>query len=115
MSCTLCWKCKNAVSGCPWSRDFKPVKDWIAIPTKIKSSFLDGSQKLVDSFIVVSCPMFKTEVNFRIEAVCKKLDISTRTYYRWCAKNIINAKGEVLNAVHVQRYRSNKRQRKRRT
>lgn len=109
MSCTICWRCKNAINGCPWSRNFRPVKDWIAIPTKIKSSFIDGRQKLVDSYIVVSCPLFKTEDNEKIEAICTKLKISIRTYYRWCSKKIIDANGKILNEAHVKKFISNRR------
>ena len=52
---TICWLCANATGGCAWSKEFKPVPDWVAIPTKINSNYYTG----VDSYIVRQCPQFK--------------------------------------------------------
>ena len=49
---TICWDCANAVGLCPWSHDFKPVKGWTVIPTRIKSA---GN---AESYIVIDCPCF---------------------------------------------------------
>lgn len=54
---TLCWDCVNAVKKCPWSRSFKPVPGWDAIPTKIKME----CARLSDSYMVKDCPMFEAE------------------------------------------------------
>ncbi len=51
---TLCWDCQNAIGKCSWSREFKPVEGWTAIPTFI------GRDK-IKSFCVVECPQFKED------------------------------------------------------
>ena len=57
---TICWDCKNAVKKCSWSKDFIPVENWEAIPTTIKQ--VDNREgrkhKVMQSYIVVSCPQF---------------------------------------------------------
>lgn len=53
---TLCWYCKNACGGCPWSRGFTPVAGWKAIPTLI-SSPMEGEDDM-ESYLVLSCPLF---------------------------------------------------------
>lgn len=65
---TICWDCINAVpskekcNGCSWSIEFKPVKGWKAIPTKVAhcaSHYKANNQtQEIDSFIVQKCPMF---------------------------------------------------------
>ena len=52
---TLCWKCANAVpspatgAGCSWSRHFKPVRGWDAVPRPTDRS---------KSYFVRACPKF---------------------------------------------------------
>lgn len=52
----LCWSCKRAVpkKGCEWADSFKPVKGWIAKPTKLK--LREGHY--IDSYAVISCPKY---------------------------------------------------------
>jgi len=50
----LCWRCKNAVGGCSWSRNFKPVEGWIATPSVI----IVGSEK-VDTYFIMKCPQYE--------------------------------------------------------
>ena len=52
---TLCWDCENATGGCSWSKRFIPVEGWDAIPTRVNMTV----GKKVDSYTVVSCPLFK--------------------------------------------------------
>lgn len=52
---TLCWYCQRAVGGCSWSRKFKPVEGWDAIPTKI---WYGHKAEPLQSYIVKSCPQF---------------------------------------------------------
>ena len=52
---TICWDCKNALCRCPWSQSFKPVKGWVAQPTKIK----DAKGLIIQSYKVLECPMFE--------------------------------------------------------
>ena len=54
---TLCWKCQKACGGCSWSKDFTPVENWNAVPTKIKAYGTgDGT---IDSYRVIECPEFE--------------------------------------------------------
>lgn len=55
---TLCWDCGNSCGGCAWSREFKPVDGWEAEPTKVKVADTNQYVRLIDSFIVRSCPEF---------------------------------------------------------
>lgn len=50
----LCYKCKNATGGCPWSDNFLPVKGWDAEPTVIKDSIIGD----IPSFKIKHCPQF---------------------------------------------------------
>lgn len=50
---TLCWDCANCYGGCSWSREFKPVKGWTAIKTKIPTN-----GRIINSFNVRKCPEF---------------------------------------------------------
>lgn len=49
-SSTLCWECANAIGGCLWADELKPVEGWIAQATKTDSVY--------SSYIVSSCPLF---------------------------------------------------------
>ena len=50
----LCWNCKKAVCGCSWSRYFKPIEGWLAVPTRIMVG-MSG----VDSYNIMWCPEFE--------------------------------------------------------
>lgn len=58
---TLCFSCVHAVpveskgTGCPWSRDFRPVKGWDAEPTTLRLS----AKAQDGSFFVRACPKFR--------------------------------------------------------
>ena len=49
----LCWLCKNACSGCVWTKRFKPISGWVAEPTVIKNDTGDTS-----SYSIKRCPEF---------------------------------------------------------
>lgn len=55
---TLCWSCENACCGCSWSRSFKPVDGWTAVPTKVfaKTDF-------IASYRVMKCPQYKSDLH----------------------------------------------------
>lgn len=63
----LCCNCKNFCFGCSWSEEFKPVKGWKAIPTKIKHSsrkkLKDGKEEVVvkydKSYKIIDCPKYE--------------------------------------------------------
>ena len=101
MKSTLCWHCARAVAKCPWSKHFKPVKGWTAIPTVIKSLYLDGTILSIDSYVVLKCPLFIPDAECKPKPtnadVAKKLRISQRTYYRWVSKHIIDCHGNFIN------------------
>lgn len=54
---TLCWKCKN-YTKCSWYKTFTPVEGWEAEKTKLKIS----ENHYVDSYKVISCPMFEQTI-----------------------------------------------------
>ena len=49
---SLCWDCKNAVSGCCWAKENKPVDGWKAKFIKAQNS------KPYDTYLVINCPEF---------------------------------------------------------
>lgn len=53
---TLCFDCANAAGKCSWSKDFTPVEDWKAIPTRVKK---DRNHGYLDSYDVYECPQYK--------------------------------------------------------
>lgn len=54
---SICWDCANACGRCSWSHNFTPVKGWIVTPTK----FNIHENKMINSYIVHKCPLFKKE------------------------------------------------------
>lgn len=60
---TLCWDCEKACGKCSWSREFKPIKGWRAIPTQIYqyTTLKRGKhyRYSTDSFDVYECPEFE--------------------------------------------------------
>lgn len=80
---TLCWECKN-FSKCDWSKG-KPIKDWVAIPTKFKD-VLEGEETLIQhSYCVIDCPQFIPD-DLRmvtLQELSDLLHISSRTLFRW--------------------------------
>lgn len=93
MKKSLCWRCKNAVKRCPWSKNFTPVPGWIAEETQISSQVsVEGVLKnsSIPSYHVKECPMFKPdkvqEKHLNNEALSKKYGVSVRTIQRWKAK-----------------------------
>ena len=53
---SICWDCERACAGCSWSRRFKPVPGWNALPAKLVQR--DGP---VSTYIVLECPQFKRD------------------------------------------------------
>ena len=74
---TLCWECDNAVGKCSWIEDFEPIPNWDATPTKIDNN--DG--KILDSFLVHECPLFKPDRIFiSVNRLARKLNMSIRDF-----------------------------------
>lgn len=48
-----CTTCKNAVCGCEWSEEFKPVPGWVAEPTIIGRLSYN-----IPSYRIISCPKY---------------------------------------------------------
>lgn len=73
---SICWDCEHACCGCSWSRRFKPVNGWTAIPTKLKMK----GDRTTDTFIVLSCPQFKRDaVDYGMKWTNKKNTIVRRS------------------------------------
>lgn len=53
-SSTICWECKNALGGCSWSKNFKPVNGWEAEKTYLRSNHKIGGE----SYKVINCPEY---------------------------------------------------------
>ena len=45
----LCWTCKRACGGCPWSRYFTPIKGWTAV-----SVYKDRNW----TYCITACPLY---------------------------------------------------------
>ena len=90
---SICFDCKNAVFGCCWAKRFEPVPGWEAVKTRIKNRNSEDSY-YIDSYKVISCPQFKNdndEVLHELELICKLLNISERTYFRWKKNGLYKA------------------------
>ena len=58
---TLCWNCQRAAGPvaqrCEWSRSFRPVPGWIALPSPVTVG--TGGEKHTEmSYHVIRCPQF---------------------------------------------------------
>lgn len=86
----LCWSCKNAYSNCSWSKNFIPVDNWVATPTKIKCRYKNGIVKEMDSYRIIKCPLYEREViqnkSIFLE-ICEKYKISYKTAIRYKNKS----------------------------
>ena len=49
---SLCWDCKRATGGCPWSDKLKPIKGWKAIAIGKTTS------RPYSTYLVEECPGF---------------------------------------------------------
>ena len=56
---TLCWDCKNACGGCPWSKHLVPVGGWTAKKTTIRAS--KTGEERMPSYLVIGCPEYITD------------------------------------------------------
>lgn len=56
---SICWNCVNAAKGnmseCQWAKKYEPRDDWNAIKTELRQH----SNKLTESYLVLSCPGFE--------------------------------------------------------
>lgn len=60
---SLCWLCRNAYSGCSWSRYSLPVPGWTAVRNDL--SYYNGKLHTVSkSYAVLDCPQFRLEARF---------------------------------------------------
>lgn len=53
---TLCWSCQN-FAKCSWARGV-PVENWEATPTRFIDRCKGKEDKIVESYIVHSCPQY---------------------------------------------------------
>lgn len=67
---TLCWTCKNAYGGCPWTEQdpvtkktrFAPVPGWTATKTHYTEHY-QNQTRIGHSYHVISCPLYLAEQN----------------------------------------------------
>lgn len=52
----LCFDCRKAVGGCPWSRSFIPIDGWTAEPTIINQCY-----DKTESYQITACPLFVSD------------------------------------------------------
>ena len=57
----ICADCQNPTNFCSWEQEFKPVPGWTAKKTKVlaASASKDKDSQHIDSYDVISCPLFK--------------------------------------------------------
>lgn len=77
---TICWDCQRATGFCAWSHDFKVVKGWKAIPTKVQRQTAPYDE--IDSYLVLECPLFLAdkprETHMTIDVLAKILGVTAR-------------------------------------
>lgn len=57
---TLCWDCEKSFGRCSWSKDFVPVENWKAEPTKVRTHY-----SYIDSYDVYECPEFELRARLK--------------------------------------------------
>ena len=89
---SLCWSCQNAVpsatTGCSWSRHFKPIEGWEAIP---------NPNPEMKSFRVRQCPCFKAETDESRKGNFCKYDSACVRLVEHILKSEIQHYREILN------------------
>ena len=91
---TLCWHCKNAYCKCDWSKNFKPIKNWVAEKTIIINSFSEKEKHITNSYIVKECPYYVRDSKKTPKEIAQEMGISLKTYYRRKVKMRETKKGE---------------------
>lgn len=79
---TICWFCKNAYCKCDWSKNFKPVENWVAEKTTIINRYDEKEIHRTESYIVRECPCYVRDSKKTAKEIAKELGISLKTYYR---------------------------------
>ena len=55
----LCFSCKKSALGCSWSREFKPIEGWDAVPTVI-TNWSDGKRVIyTETYALRGCPEYE--------------------------------------------------------
>lgn len=74
----LCWNCKKCLKNCDWSREFKPIDGWVAVP-----KIIQNGARIDHSYKIISCPEFDgEEPKPRNVDIAHYLGISERAFYR---------------------------------
>lgn len=63
-----CWDCTKACGGCTWSKDFTPIKGWVAEKHISDRVIYEGKTYIIESYKILKCPEFIDE---RIEFINK--------------------------------------------
>lgn len=56
----ICFSCTKAVCGCSWSRWFKPIEGWDAVPSEIKN-VAGNTVRITPSYAIRGCPEYEKE------------------------------------------------------
>ena len=57
----ICFDCKKACGGCSWSKNFTPVKGWLANKTKIRTYKDNIEERYTTSYNILFCPEFEPD------------------------------------------------------
>lgn len=85
-----CWTCKKALGGCCWSKNYKPIKNWVA-----KKRWLSCGSKLDITYQIQSCPEYEFEPYTRcmtVDEIAAQCGISKRTVWRKILSGEIKSK-----------------------
>lgn len=95
---TLCWDCEKQCGKCSWSKEFKPVNGWKAIPTKIMGG-VGKYERCIESFLVIECPEFELLKRLEKRTVPKRSIIEGVNYK--CLKESGVSQGQLAKASGV--------------
>ena len=51
-----CWYCSKACGRCSWSKDFTPIKGWVAEKVIVDKVIYEGKTYIVESYKILKCP-----------------------------------------------------------
>lgn len=56
----ICFDCKNACGGCPWSAKSVPIPGWSA-----EKSDIGNKRKSIETYHITACPLFVPDEKVR--------------------------------------------------
>lgn len=70
-----CWFCTKACGGCSWSKNFTPIKNWVAEKVMVDRYIYEDKETIIESYKILHCPEFVDE---RLEYI--RENITKRPY-----------------------------------